>query len=167
MKFSLLALSCILVSICAPAKADIIRTFTVDGTFSTGSSFDHGSTIDINTTAGIFTHADIFLAGTEYAILFDPGFLPSPDFKSAFIVAGSLGSGAFLRLDVPGATLVGYAGGALLPTQSFASVGGTLVSGSFIPVPEAPTVVPLCFGLTGLTTLMIKRQKASAQASPL
>ncbi len=133
----------------APARADIITTFTAEGTFVDGATL--GGTLTIDTTIGMVTAANL-MVGAPYSLTLatvqnqtDPP--PPPTYY--FVTVGATAAGfPYIDLIFPVSSLVAYAGGELLSTTTFGQpgVGGGGYSALYTLIGTTPQVDDLSTG---------------------
>jgi hypothetical protein len=183
--FRAAVLLCALLALTAQAKASPVL-FGAKGTFTDGSMLS--GTVTIDPVSGLATAEDLTISGGTSGYVspleFDatPPALNQQDNQGAgnvWLDSSDLSNTFQLRVDIPGPTLIGYAGGPLVvssfpPDGTFFSASGeggaNLISGTLTPAPAPPTIVLLASALLTAGGFHFVRRRQSSlvcAAAPL
>jgi len=185
--FRTAVLLCAVLALVGQAKASPI-VFDASGSFTDGSTLS--GTLTIDPISGVATAEDLSLTGGSAGYVSPLTFVATPP---ALVQTNNAGAGNVwldssdltntwqLRVDIPGPTLVGYAGGDLVvssfpPDGTFFSASGeggaNLISGTLTAVttPAPPTIVLLASALLtagGFHFVRRRRLSPVCAAAPL
>jgi hypothetical protein len=180
-------LLCAVLGLGGHAQASPI-VFDASGTFTDGSTLS--GTLTIDPTSGVATAEDLFLSGGSAGYVSPLTFAATPhalnqqDNQGAgnvWLDSSDLTNTWQLRVDIPGPTLVGYAGGDLIvssfpPDGTFFTASGeggaNLIAGSLTAVtaPAPPSIVLLGSALLtvgGFHSVRRRRLSLVCAAAPL
>ncbi len=114
---NILLFSALLTATTAPIYADTIFNLS-NATFSNGAVAT--GTVSVDTTTGVFDSVDVKVmsGGTSYVFSGAPGGQATAGNNTQYFEQSFDAAGDELVLDVPGASLMGYAGGTLCSTSN-------------------------------------------------
>ena len=185
--FRTAVLLCAVLALVGQAKASPI-VFDASGSFTDGSTLS--GTLTIDPTSGVATAEDLSLTGGSAGYVSPLTFVATPPAlvqtnnagaSHVWLDSSDLTNTWQLRVDIPGPTLVGYAGGDLVvssfpPDGTFFTAsgegGGNLISGSLTAVttPAPPSIVLLASALLtagGFHSVRRRRSSLVCAAAPL
>ncbi len=167
----------------APARADLIATFTAEGTFADGATL--GGTLTIDTSIGTVTAANLtvgapdsltFVAVQDQLVVSN-GFTQVDVGEAEFTIPS-------IELDIPVTSMVAYAGGALIGMTINQNYGGNtstlflpahggrgyvelgLQSGSLsVAVPEPSTLLVACVGGVCAIAYGVEKHRRAARTN--
>jgi hypothetical protein len=185
--FRAAVLLCAILAVTGQAKASP-TVFDATGTFTDGSSLS--GTITIDPTSGLATAEDLFVSGgtSGYVSPLEFNLIPPALTQANNQGAGNVWLGGSdlsnnwqLQVDIPGPTLVGYAGSNLIVSSfppdgtyftAFGEGGANLVSGTLTAVttPAPPAIVLLASAVLaagGFQFVRRRRLSPAAASAPL